>query len=130
MVRNHKARGTNAERDLIKRFWANNWAAMRAAGSGSSQYPSPDIIVGNNLRKLAIECKLTTSTRKYFTKEEVRLLKYFSETFGCEPWLAIKFSKEPWYFFMLENMQETPNSYVVTLDQAKSLGITFEELIE
>ena len=130
MARNHKARGTNAERDLIKKFWAHSWAAMRAAGSGSAHYPSPDVIAGNNVRKLAIECKLTTSTRKYFTKEEVRLLKYFSDKFGCEPWLAVKFNREPWYFFMLEGVQETTASYVVTLDAARSRGITFEELIE
>lgn len=125
-----KSRGTNAERDLIHKFWENGWAAMRAAGSGSSQYPSPDIIVSNNLRKIAIECKLTTEKRKYFTAQEVYELKEFSNIFGAEPWLAIKFFREPWYFFTLECVDQTKNNFVMTLEKAKTLGITFEELID
>ena len=61
-----KSRGSNAERDLIHKFWGEGWAALRAAGSGSSQFPAPDIIASNNVRKLAIEVKLTTELKKYF----------------------------------------------------------------
>lgn len=124
-----KSRGINAERDLIHKFWENNWAAMRAAGSGSSQYPCPDIMASNNIRKLAIECKLTTEKRKYFTKQEVYELNEFSRRFGAEPWLAIKFFREPWYFFTLECVEETNNNFVMSLEKAKLLGITFENLI-
>jgi holliday junction resolvase Hjr len=125
-----KSRGSNAERDLIHKFWEKGWAAMRAAGSGSTQYPSPDIMASNNVRKLAIECKLTTDERKYFTRQEVDELKYFAEKFGAEPWLAVKFFREEWRFFTPEDATETPASFVVTLAQAKSRGILFEELIE
>jgi holliday junction resolvase Hjr len=125
-----KSRGTNAERDLIHKFWEKGWAAMRSAGSGSQQYPSPDIMASNNVRKLAIECKLTTAESKYFTRKEVDELKYFSEKFGAEPWLAVKFFHEEWRFFTPEDPKETDASYVVTLAQARSRGITFEELID
>lgn len=124
-----KSRGTNAERDLIHKFWESGWAAMRAAGSGSQQYPCPDVIASNNVRKIAIECKLTTDERKYFARQEVKELLYFAEKFGAEPWLAVKFFREPWYFFTVEDATETPASFVVTLERAKSRGITFEELI-
>jgi holliday junction resolvase Hjr len=125
-----KSRGSNAERDLIHKFWEKGWAAMRAAGSGSTQYPSPDIMASNNVRKLAIECKLTTDERKYFTRQEVEELRYFAEKFGAEPWLAVKFFREEWRFFTTEDAAETPASFVVTLAQAKSRGITFEELVD
>jgi holliday junction resolvase Hjr len=125
-----KSRGTNAERDLIHKFWERGWAAMRAAGSGSQQYPSPDVIASNNVRKLAIECKLTTEERKYFTKQEVNELKFFAERFGAEPWLAVKFFREEWRFFTPEDAAETDASFVVTVEQARSRAITFEELIE
>lgn len=125
-----KSRGINAERDLIHKFWSKGWAALRAAGSGSSQFPSPDIIASNNVRKIAIECKLTTATRKYFTSDEVRHLKYFAEKFGAEPWLAVKFFRKEWYFFTIEDAIETNRSFVVTLERAERLGITFEELVE
>ena len=124
-----KSRGTNAERDLIRRFWHVGWGAMRAAGSGSQQYPAPDVLASNNVRTLAFECKLTTEKTKYFTKQEVTELIYFAEKFGAEPWLAVKFFREPWYFFTVEDAKETPGSFVVTLAQAKSRGLTFEELI-
>jgi Holliday junction resolvase len=127
----HKSRGINAERDLIHKFWESGWAAMRAAGSGSSQYPSPDLVASNNVRKLAIECKLTVDERKYFTSQEVKELVYFSQKFGAEPWLAVKFVRKPWYFFTVECMTETKGgNFLVTLEQAESRGIEFEELIE
>lgn len=125
-----KSRGSNAERDLIHKFWAAGWAALRAAGSGSSQYPSPDIVTSNNVRKLAMEVKLTTAQSKYFTKQEVNELLYFSDKFGAEAWLAVKFFREPWWFLPVENALETGASYVVTLERARSFGLTFEDLIE
>lgn len=125
-----KSRGINAERDLIHRFWAAGWGAMRAAGSGSSQFPAPDVIASNNARTIAIECKLTTQSRQYFTKQEVAELVYFAEKFGAEPWLAVKFFRQPWHFFTVEDAVETKaGHHVVTLEQAKSRGVTFEELL-
>jgi len=125
-----KSRGINAERDLVHLFWAAGWAAMRAPASGSTKYPCPDVIAGNNLRKVAIEAKLTTDKAKYFTKQEVAELIAFAERFGAEPWLAVKFLRQPWYFFTPDSVVETNKSYVVTLERAQSLGITFEEVIK
>jgi Holliday junction resolvase len=62
-----KAKGSNAERELVHMFWDKGWAAIRVAGSGSSQYPSPDVLAGNNLRKLAVECKASGELNKYIT---------------------------------------------------------------
>jgi Holliday junction resolvase - archaeal type len=45
--RGRKSKGSKAERDLIHLFWSKGFAAMRAAGSGSSQHPSPDILAGD-----------------------------------------------------------------------------------
>lgn len=124
-----KSKGINAERDLIHKFWSMEWAAIRVAGSGSSKYPSPDILTGNNVRKLAIECKASRDLSKYFTKQEIHQLKEFSEIFGAEPWIAIKFDKKEWYFLTLEDLKETPKCYVVTEIIAKNKGLLFEELV-
>jgi len=75
MVINKKAKGTNAERDLIHLFWKNGWAAMRTAGSGSMKYPLPDVLAGNSVRKIAVECKVTSGSRQYLTKKEISELK-------------------------------------------------------
>jgi Holliday junction resolvase len=124
-----KSRGTNAERDLVHKFWSVKWACFRAAGSGSNQYPTPDLITGNNLRKLAIEVKLTTADRQYFDKQQIEDLKLFGSMFGAEPWTAIKFSKQEWLFLMLEDLEETPKSFVASKEVALRRGLTFEELI-
>jgi len=128
-----KRKGTIAERDLINFFWINNWSAHRIAGSGSSQYPSPDIIAGNGARKLAIEVKITSSNKKYFPINEIESLKEFCKIFGAESWIAIKFSKSEnknWFFFSLEDLNKSGKSYNIEFKDSKMKGLLFEELIK
>ena len=124
-----KSRGINAERDLIHKFWGAGWASLRAAGSGSSQFPNPDILCSNNLRKLGLEVKLTTESRKYFTNKEINDLKYFCDKFGAEAWVGVKFFRKEWVFFMLEDLQSSGNNFVVTQELSDLKGLNFEELI-
>lgn len=124
-----KSRGSNAERDLIHKFWDANWAAMRSAGSGSSHYPSPDIIASNNIRKLAIEVKLTTEEKKYFDKKEIEDLKIFADKFGAESWVAIKFFRKEWVFLTLEDLEATKKHFVATKEVAKRRGLSFYDII-
>ncbi|MFH1770908.1 MAG: Holliday junction resolvase Hjc [archaeon] len=125
-----KSKGSAAERTLIHRFWGAGWAAVRAAGSGSTQFPCPDILVGNNLRKLALEVKATKDKKKYFPKQEINDLKYFATKFGAEPWVVIKFDNEDYYFLTLEDLEETTASFVSSLELAKRRGLLFEEIIK
>ncbi|MBU0472221.1 MAG: Holliday junction resolvase [Nanoarchaeota archaeon] len=125
-----KSKGSVAERDLIHKFWGASWAAVRVAGSGSTQFPSPDLLVGNNLRKLALEVKATKDKKKYFSKQEINDLKYFALKFGAEPWVVIKFDRENYYFLNIEDLEETPASFTASLELAKRRGFIFEELIK
>ena len=88
-------------------FWNKEWACLRIAGSGSIKYPSPDLLVGNGLRKLAIECKITKHQTKYFEHKEILALKKFAEIFGAEPWLAVKFKGQEWFFITPEDLKIT-----------------------
>ena len=124
-----KSKGINAERELIHLFWKNNWSSIRVAGSGNMKYPCPDIIAGNSLRHLAIECKTINDTKKYFTEDDLHQLREFSRIFGSESWLAVKFAKQPWYFITPEDLEKTETNYVITIDQAKTKGLLFEELL-
>ena len=125
-----KSKGINAERELVHMFWARNWACLRIAGSGSSRYPSPDILVSNKLRKLAIECKITKDQKKYFEKKEILALKKFAELFGAESWVAVKFKDHDWYFISTEDLEETEKSYFTSTTSSKNKGLLFEELIK
>ena len=125
----HKSKGINGERDLVHQFWALGLACQRSAGSGSSRFPSPDLIVGNKTRKLAIECKITKETKKYFTNEEIEALKEFSDIFGAEPWIAVKFKKTDWFFLTLEDLNRSNKCYIADVNMAKTRGLLINELI-
>ena len=129
-MRNKKAKGTKGERELVKFFNEEGWSAIRVAGSGSSRYPSPDILAGNALRRLAIECKVTKEKKKYFQNSEIEQLKAFSTKFGAESWVGVQFVGEPWYFLILEDLEDTGNSWVVSLETAKRRGLTKDELLQ
>ncbi len=124
-----KQKGTNAERELIHLLWAKNIPAVRVAGSGSSRYPSPDIVAGNIDRKLVIECKSVKIDSKYIPLREIEELKKFSMLFGAEPWIGVRFGKNEWHFLTLEDLDKTDKSYVITLDLAKMKGLLLDELI-
>lgn len=127
---NHKAKGTKGERELIKFFNEKGWSAIRAAGSGSSPYPAPDILAGNAVRRVAIECKVTKEQKKYFSEEEINQLKVFSERFGAESWISVKFPDEPWYFLMLEDLENTGKCWAASVELAKRKGLLIEELLQ
>ncbi|MGB9675417.1 MAG: Holliday junction resolvase Hjc [Candidatus Nanoarchaeia archaeon] len=110
-----KAKGSNAERELVTLLWGLNFAAVRAAGSGVSRFYSPDVLASNGIKTLAIECKSTKHDYQYFEPEQIRQLILFAKQFGAEPWLAVKFSKE-WKFFRPEDAKQTKNFFVVKKD--------------
>lgn len=124
-----KSKGINAEREIIHAFWSiPGWTACRVAGSGSMKYPSPDIIAGNATRKLAIECKITKSKYQYFEKEEVNQLIQYAEMFGAEPWIAIRFNRDKFYFLRPKDLKETENRYTVDSDSIKDKGFFINQI--
>jgi len=127
---NRKAKGTKGENELIKTFNESGWSAIRSAGSGSSRYPSPDILAANAIRRLAIECKVTKDTKKYFQNREIEQLQLFSQKFGAESWVGVKFPDQPWYFLMLEDLKDTGKCWLVSLEIAHRKGLTVEELMD
>lgn len=129
MVLNCKAKGTRGERELIKFFNENGWSAIRAAGSGSSRYPSPDILAGNAIRRVAVECKVTKDQKKYLSPEDLEDLQIFAQRFGAEAWVGVRFPGVEWHFLMLEDLEKTDHGLVVSLELAKRRGLTAKELV-
>jgi len=126
-----KSKGIKAERELIHMFWQTEiWSSHRIAGSGSSRYPSPDIIAGNNQRILALECKTLKKGKKYLDQKEIEQLIEFSQKFGAESWLAMKFGRQPWSFLKPEHLEKTGNCFAISQNLIEEKGITFQELID
>ncbi len=125
-----KSKGINAERELVHMFWnTNEWSAVRVAGSGSSSFPCPDVLAGNRIRKLAIECKTVNAKSKYLTDEDINQLNDFSAVFGAEPWIGVKF-KSDWFFLSIDDLKKTEKGYAVSKELAKNKGMIFNELVE
>jgi Holliday junction resolvase len=129
-MKNRKAKGAQGERELVKLFNESGWSCVRIAGSGSSQYPAPDILAGNAMRRFAIECKVTKEQKKYFHHEEIEQLKEFSRKFGAEALIGVRFSGEQWYFFTVDELERTGNCWAVSREYAKMKGMTTEELLK
>ena len=130
-MKSAKAKGSKGERELVRFFnEVTDFSAIRVAGSGSSKYPSPDILAGNAMRRLAIECKVTKERKKYFSNKEIAELQTFSRKFGAESWVAVQFTGEEWYFLMLEDLEDTGNNWAVSVEVAKRRGVTKEELVQ
>jgi holliday junction resolvase Hjr len=125
-----KSKGINAERELIHLFWKNGWAAVRVAGSGSSRYPSADVIASNAVRRIAIESKVTKENSKYFSDDEILGFKDFCSLFGAEPWIGIKFNKNDWYFVSIEDLKRTSSNQLISVEIAKTKGLRFDELLK
>ena len=125
----NKNKGSNAERELLHKFWAKNFACIRSAGSGSMKYPGPDLLVGNLVKRMSIECKSTKKSTLYLSDYDINQLKDFSKVFDARAWIAVKFFRKDWLFVSLEDLEKTPNGYSIEIKKAELRGISFEELI-
>ena len=57
-------------------------------------------------------------------------MRTFSRLFGAEGWVGLKFTNEPWYFLMLEDLEDTGACWAVSRDLAKRRGLSINELME
>ena len=129
-VTNKKGKGTVAERELIHDFWEQGWACVRVAGSGSSKYPSPDILAGNGERRYVMEVKTVNAYKKYFTRQEIDELNIFSQRFGAQAWVGIKFKEAQWFFLPTSELPQTEGeNYVIDVVTMKRTGFTFDDIV-
>lgn len=123
-----KSRGINAERELVHAFWNAGWGAIRVAGSGSSSFPSPDIIAGKHGRILVIECKSGQDSSKYIARDDIDKLKTFARIIGAEVWIGIRIKQKKWVFLAPDDMHLTGKNYVVNKENSELKGLSFEHL--
>ena len=109
-----KTKGTNVERELIHLFWQHKHPAIRVAGSGSSTYPSPDIIASIDSKIYAIEVKSTKEKAKYLKEKEVSDLVLFAELFKATPIIAIKKKRKGWFYVKVKDLKKTPKGFSTT----------------
>ncbi|MCX6695623.1 MAG: Holliday junction resolvase, partial [Candidatus Altiarchaeota archaeon] len=69
-------KGSDFERFIVNSFWERGWVALRAAGSGKTDKPLPDVIAVKNGRIILIECKTTTKDRLSLHKAVDNLMDF------------------------------------------------------
>ena len=99
-----KKKGSSYERELLKMFFDSGFSGVRVAGSGSSSFPSPDLVIGRGGESFAFEVKSTVNDYVYVSKAQLENLLLFSSVFGAEPLVAVKFISRGWRFFSVPEL--------------------------
>lgn len=102
------SKGAKGERELIELFAKYDFVGLRAPSSGSTtQRELPDVLVGNGCCIFAIEAKRCGGDYKYIDEYEIDDLYYFSEAFGAEPYIGVRFDYGDWRFFKEGDLHQT-----------------------
>ena len=123
----NKAKGSKAERELYQMFISNFYRAVRVAGSGTMENADCDLIAGKKGRKYAIEVKSSKKPVKYISKEQIENFMIFSDIFGLEPVIALRFNREGWIFMHPKHLKDSGKNWVITLEEAKKNGMKFAQ---
>jgi len=126
----NKSKGSNAERELFQMFIDNNFRAIRAAGSGTMDNASCDLIAGKKDKQYCIEVKSSKSPTKYITKSQIEEFMIFSEIFGLEPIIALRFNRAGWFFIKPINLRDSGKNWVISLEEAEKIGKRFGQVFD
>jgi len=109
-------------------LWENGFAAIRAAGSGATSFPCPDVLASNGKIVLAFEVKTRVNLPLYLTEQKVKELVMFSNLFGAKPYIALRLSRKGWRFIEVCKLIKTPKGYKVD-DNLFAEGCDISEVV-
>lgn len=123
-------KGDRRERELVNKLDENEFAVMRAPASGSAtDRELPDVLVGDGGDFYAIEAKSSSGDPIYIQEEEIDALQFFASNFGADAIVGVRFDREDWYFFYIDDLYVTPGgNYRVKKETAIEDGIPFIDL--
>ncbi|MFH0714156.1 MAG: Holliday junction resolvase Hjc [Candidatus Diapherotrites archaeon] len=123
-------KGANAERELIKELYAKGYSVIRAAGSGVTPLPSPDLLALNGRKTLAFECKAWGSTSLTIPHEQFDSTMEWCAKADAEFFIAWKATGKGWHFLKPEHFHKNAKSYSVSFKDALAKGIPFSTLVK
>ena len=122
------AKGARSERELISIFCEKGFSVIRAAGSGVSSL-CPDILVFRRGMQYAFECKAWDSGSLSIEKDKFKVLKDWENNTGITTFIAWRIGRVGWRFIYLDELEENPKSYTVTMKKAMALDRGLERLL-
>ena len=109
-------KGSDFERFVVNSFWERGWVALRAAGSGKTDKPLPDVVAVKGGKIILIECKTTTKDRLSL-KAAVENLFDFSRIAGGEAYLAVRFFRQRARFYNIMDLIKRGNYTINEKDE-------------
>lgn len=127
----NKAKGSNAERELLKLFVDSGWRALRVAGSGVNDESPCDLIAAKlGHRGYAIEAKSSRKNSIYISKRQIEDFILFASIIGLKPVIAVRFTFEGWLFLAPEQLEDSGKNWVISREKAKLNGLKFGQFFE
>lgn len=127
----NKSKGSKTERELFQKFIEDGrYRVVRVAGSGVMENADCDLIAGKKGKKYAIEVKASKKPIKYITKEQIENFLIFSDIFGLNPVIALRFNGNGWLFLHPKKLRDSGKNMVVTLEEAKKKGKKFAQFFQ
>ena len=124
----NKAKGSNAERELLRLFTEQGWRAVRTAGSGVNDDSPCDLIVGKlGKRGCAIEAKSSRKNTIYISKTQIEDFILFSSVIGLTPVIAVRFTYEGWLFLEPTFLKDSGKNWAISRQNAQSSGKRFSQ---
>jgi Holliday junction resolvase len=127
MGRGAYLKGARWERSLKTELEARGFYVMRAASSGTDG-TSPDLIALRSTKKFALECKAWRGS-VYIEAQKMRIMRAWENITGLPVFIAWKHARDPWRFYPLAALRETPNGHTLTESDLGG-GLTFEEMVK
>ena len=127
----NKAKGSNAERELLRLFTEQGWRAARIAGSGVNDDSPCDMIVGKLGRPgYVVEAKSSKQNRIYIKKQQIEDFFLFSSMIGLNPVIAVRFTREGWLFLKPDQLEDSGKNWVVSRKKALNEGKKFGQFFD
>ncbi|MCX8158374.1 MAG: Holliday junction resolvase Hjc [Candidatus Diapherotrites archaeon] len=124
------AKGANAERELLKIFHNMGFAVMRAAGSGKTALPSPDLVVIKKNVIFAIEAKAWAGDYLSISVDQMSELIDWCKNASAHLIIAWKISHKGWRLIDLNSFRVTDKFYMISEKEAIDKGALPEDIFK
>jgi Holliday junction resolvase len=125
----HYNKGAGTERSLLKVIYSHGFSVMRAAGSGVSQMPSPDVVVLGKGLKLGVECKAWRSNYLNLSHVQMDELIDWGKRADAIVLVAWKNYRTPWVFLFPHDFRRTGKNYMISWKEAVHKGRSLEVVL-
>lgn len=122
-------KGANAERELLQKLSQQGFAIVRAAGSGTTPLPSPDLVALKGKKRFGFECKAWNSNYLHLDHQQMEELVNWGEIAHTEMLIAWKVPLKGWLFLSPKDFKKASKTYIISRKNAFKASRKLEVII-